>query len=279
MSSFSAIAIACLGAATIACGLGTASNVPQDATSLSGFIDSTGGVRLSYRLDLPTRRGKVPAVVFGHGSGELTKASCRFLSAQFLARGYATFCYDKRGVGESTGDYSSVGPRNSVRMFNDLAEDMAAGVRFLRSQDAVDGQRVGLAGNSQAGWIIPVAASRVQPAFMIILVGPTVSVGEEIFYSNIVEKSDAPLALAYQQLPSFTGERGFDPRPVLESLTVPGLWLLGAEDRSIPTPATVAILDELAARGKPFARVVIPGAGHNLPLARVWEEIDRWLKK
>ena len=113
---------------------------------------------------------------------------------------------------------------------------------------------------------------------MIILVGPTVSVGEEIFYSNIVEKTDAPLDLAYKQLPSFTGERGFDPRPVLESVNVPGLWLLGGEDRSIPTPATVAILDELAARGKPFARVVIAGAGHNLPGVRVWEEIDRWFK-
>ena len=164
-------------------------------------------------------------------------------------------------------------------MFGDLAEDMAAGVRFLRSQDAVDGQRVGLAGNSQAGWIIPVAATLVQPAFMIILVGPTVSVGEEIFYSNIVEQTDAPLDLAYKQLPSFTGERGFDPRPVLESLNVPGLWLLGGEDRSIPTPATVAILDELAARGKPFARVVFPGAGHNLAGARFWDEIDRWLKR
>ena len=96
-----------LGALTLsACGLGTATNVQQDATSLTGFVDSTGGVRLSYRLDFPVRRGKVPAVVIGHGSGEQTKASCRFLSTQFLARGYATFCYDKRGVGESTGEYS-----------------------------------------------------------------------------------------------------------------------------------------------------------------------------
>ena len=242
---FSAVAIASLGAAAIGCGLGTATNVQQEATSLTGFVDSTGGVRLSYRLDFPARRGKVPAVVIGHGSGEQTKASCRFLSTQFLARGYATFCYDKRGVGESTGEYSMIGPRNSVRMFGDLAEDMAAGVRFLRSQEAVDGQRVGLAGNSQAGWIIPVAATLVQPAFMIILVGPTVSVGEEIFYSNIVEKTDAPLDLAYKQLPSFTGERGFDPRPVLESLNVPGLWLLGrrrpehpdARDRGDPRRA------------------------------------------
>ena len=162
-------------------------------------------------------------------------------------------------------------------MFNDLADDMAAGVTFLRSLPAVDTGRVGLAGNSQAGWIIPVAATRVPAAFMIIFAGPTVSVGEEIFYSDIVEKSDASLEIGYKQLPTFAGERAFDPKPVLESLNVPGLWLLGAEDRSIPTPATVAILDELASRGKPFARVVFPGVGHSVGGPLVWEAIDRWL--
>lgn len=75
--------------------------------------------------------------------------------------------------------------------------------------------------------------------------GPTVSVGEEIEYSDIVEHRGRPLDEGYKKLPAFTGDRGFDPRPVLESLDLPGLWLLGENDRSIPTPATVAILDEL----------------------------------
>jgi pimeloyl-ACP methyl ester carboxylesterase/L-ascorbate metabolism protein UlaG (beta-lactamase superfamily) len=253
-------------------------NLQQPASSETGFVESTGA-RLSYRLDLPPRTGRVPAVVIGHGSGRATKETCRYLSTGFLARGFATLCYDKRGVGESTGEYSSVGPRNSDRMFDLLGEDMAAGVRFLRSHDAVDGARVGLVGGSQAGWIIPVAAARVRPAFMILLVGPTVSVGEEIFYSDIVEKTTAPLDDGYKKLPTFTGERGFDPRPILETLDVPGLWLLGAEDRSIPTPETVAILDQLASQGRPFTRVVFPGVGHDLSGAPFWPEIDRWLAR
>jgi dipeptidyl aminopeptidase/acylaminoacyl peptidase len=60
---------------------------------------------------------------------------------------------------------------------------------------------------------------------------------------------------------------------------VPGLWLLGGNDRSIPTPATVAILDQLIASGKPYAHVVFPGFGHNLGGAPYWPEIDRWLTK
>jgi hypothetical protein len=156
---------------------------------------------------------------------------------------------------------------------------MAAGVRFLRTHDAIDPSRIGLVGGSQAGWIIPVAASRVKPAFMILLVGPTVSVGEEIFYSDIVEKTAAPIEEGYKKLPTFRGERGFDPRAVLETLDVPGLWLLGGKDRSIPTPETVAILDRLTAQGRPFARVVFPDAGHDLSGTPFWDEIDRWLAR
>ena len=254
-------------------------NARVPAASLSGFFDSIDA-RIGYRLDIPARTGPVGAVVFGHGSGRMTRESCRFLATGFLDRGFATLCFDKRGVGESTGQYSGVGTRNSVRMFELLAADIAAAVRLVRGQSGIDGTRVGLVGASQAGWIIPLAAAEARPAFMILLVGPTVSVGEENFYSDLVENSALALEDAYAKLPSFDGDRGFDPRPVLESLNVPGLWLLGADDRSIPTPATVAILDDLAAnKGRPFARVVFPGVGHDLSTAPVWAEIDRWLQR
>jgi uncharacterized protein len=250
--------------------------VTSAAVTTEGFFVN-GDVRLSYRLEIPARSGKVGAVVFGHGSGRLNKDSCRFLAGGFLARGFATLCYDKRGVGQSTGEYSGVGAENSIRMFDLLGGDMAAGVRFLRSRDEIDAARIGLVGNSQAGWIIPVAATKARPAFMIMLVGPTVSTGEEIFYSRLVEHNTQSLEEGYRQLPSFTGERGFDPRPVLAALDVPGLWLLGGRDRSIPTPATVAILDQLIAAGRPFARVVFAEHGHDLSGASIWAEIDRWL--
>ena len=246
--------------------------------SSTGFF-TNGDVRLSYRLELPERRGPVGAVVFGHGSGEQTKGSCRFLADRFLARGLATLCFDKRGVGESTGTFVFVGAKDSIPVFDDLASDMAAGVAFLRTRPEIDPKRIGLAGVSQAGWIIPIAAQKSHPAFMVLMVGPTVSVGIEGFYSRIVEFSNASVEEGYKQLPSFNGFHGFDPKPVLESLNVPGLWLLGGEDRSFPTPATVAILDQLIASGRPYARVVFPGFGHDLFRAPYWPEIDKWLAK
>jgi len=246
--------------------------------SSTGFF-TNGDVRLSYRLDLPDRSGPVGAVVFGHGSGLQTKDTCRFLADGFLSRGMATLCFDKRGVGQSTGTYVFVGPKDSIPVFDDLASDMAAGVAFLRTRPEIDPKRIGLAGVSQAGWIIPIAAQKSRPAFMVLMVGPTVSVGIEGFYSDIVEFSNASVEEGYKQLPSFNGFHGFDPKPVLEGLNVPGLWLLGEEDRSIPTPATVEILDQLIASGKPYSRVVFPGFGHNLFGAPYWPEIDRWLER
>jgi len=271
--------IVCAGLLFAAC---QATSTPTAATTTSGsstgFFNS-GDVRLSYRLDLPERSGPVGAVVFGHGSGQQTKDSCRFLADGFLSRGFATLCFDKRGVGQSTGTFVFVGARDSIPVFDDLASDMAAGVAFLRTRPEIDAKRIGLAGVSQAGWIMPIAAQKSRPAFMVLMVGPTVSVGVEGFYSNIVEFSSASVEDGYKQLPSFNGFHGFDPKPVLESLSVPGLWLLGGEDRSIPTPATVEILDQLIASGKPYARVVFPGFGHNLFGAPYWPEIDRWLSK
>jgi len=255
-------------------------NTPTAASSASGSTTgffTNGDVRLSYRLDLPARSGPVGAVVFGHGSGQQTKDSCRFLADGFLSRGFATLCFDKRGVGQSTGTFVFVGARDSIPVFADLASDMAAGVAFLRTRPEIDPNRIGLAGVSQAGWIVPLAAVNARPAFMVLLVGPTVSVGIEGFYSRIVEDTNAPVEDGYRQLPSFNGFHGFDPEPVLESLNVPGLWLLGGEDRSIPTPATITILDQLIAAGKPYAHVVFPGFGHNLGGAPYWPEIDRWM--
>jgi alpha-beta hydrolase superfamily lysophospholipase len=255
-------------------------NTPTAASSASGSTTgffTNGDVRLSYRLDLPAHSGPVGAVVFGHGSGQQTKDSCRFLADGFLSRGFATLCFDKRGVGQSTGTYVFVGARDSIPVFGDLASDLAAGVAFLRTRPEIDPNRIGLAGVSQAGWIVPLAAVNARPAFMVLLVGPTVSVGIEGFYSRIVEDTNAPVEEGYKQLPSFDGFHGFDPKPVLETLNVPGLWLLGGEDRSIPTPATVAILDQLISSGKPYAHVVFPGFGHNLFGAPYWPEIDRWM--
>jgi pimeloyl-ACP methyl ester carboxylesterase len=223
-------------------------------------------VRLSYALDLPPGQGPFPAIVFGHGSGQTTKDEAMAVKSRMTQAGFAVLRYDKRGVGDSTGTYEGVGIANGERMLGLLADDMAAGVAFLRTRPEIDGSRIGLMGISQAGWIMPLAAARAPDVrFMILVVGPTVSVGIENYYSDLAEGTTTSFDELSARLLEYQGPPGFDPRPTLERLDVPGLWLLGAQDRSIPTRETVAILEELSRAGRPYRWVVYPDYGHFIP--------------
>jgi pimeloyl-ACP methyl ester carboxylesterase len=100
---------------------------------------------------------------------------------------------------------------------------------------------------------------------MVLVVGPTVPVGIEIHYSDLAEGTTTSYDELSARLLEYRGPLGFDPRPTLERLDVSGLWLLGAQDRSIPTRETVAILEELARAGRPYRWIVYPDAGHFIP--------------
>jgi uncharacterized protein len=247
------------------CGNADAPSGPSTAGPIDTF--PSGGIRLAYTLDLPTGTGPFPAIVMGHGSGTVTRHQGSSLARPLVDAGFAVLRYDKRGVGDSEGVYEIAGNvANSERVFSILAGDMLAGVEFLKTRRDVDPARIGLFGVSQAGWIIPLAASRSSNVqFMILVVGPTVSVGVENYYSSLVEFSpSASLDEAYARSRVYPGPHGYDPRSTLESLSTPGLWLLGGADRSIPTPLTVEALQSLQHSGRPYRWIVYPGAGHDL---------------
>jgi pimeloyl-ACP methyl ester carboxylesterase len=235
-----------------------------------------GDVALSYAIDLPPGPGPFPGVVLVHGSGRSTKEELAFLSNLLVARGIAVLRFDKRGVGGSGGVYSGVGVLNSPEMIPLLAGDVAAAVDFMVEQPGVDGERLGLVGGSQAGWIIPVAAT-LSPLvrFAVILVGPTVSVGLEIYFSDLVEETDLPLSDAEEQIASWSGADGFDPLPVLAQVDVPMLWLYGLVDRSIPTRACLAVHESIQAEHG-FSILVYDDLGHSLA-SSVWSDVYPWL--
>ena len=253
--------------ALLASGCGNADTPSAPSTSVAIDTFPSGDIRLAYRLDRPAGTGPFPAIVMGHGSGQATRHQLGSLAQRFVDAGFAVLRYDKRGVGDSGGVYEIAGNvANSERVFPILAGDMLAGVEFLKTRSDVDPARIGLFGGSQAGWIIPIAASRSSDVkFMILVVGPTVSVGVENYYSSLVENSpSASLEDAYARSRVYAGPHGYDPRSTLESLSTPGLWLLGGVDRSIPTPLTVEVLQSLQDSGRPYGWIVYPGADHNL---------------
>jgi dienelactone hydrolase len=250
------------------------------------------GAKLAGRVIAPTTgNAPRPAVVLVHGSGEVTGSDLMAGPGRRLAdMGFIVLAYDKRGVGQSTGEYASIGPSNSVRMFDLLAADTLAGVEALRRREDVDKSRVGLLGFSQAGWIAPLAASRSKAVpFVVLISGPAVSVGEEIFYSRLAGEdpgseqglSDAEID---RRMRAFTGPDGYDPVPVLSKVATPSLWILGGQDRSIPVARTRDTLERIKRdMGRPITTHVIPGVNHRLmdPAGRqpdYWRTVEAWLR-
>jgi hypothetical protein len=91
-----------------------ACGAPTEPEQSVRFFESDGA-RLAYSLDLPPGAGPFPAAVIGHGSGRVTRDQLKWFSDRLLAAGFATLRFDKRGVGESTGQYSEVDRRTPVR--------------------------------------------------------------------------------------------------------------------------------------------------------------------
>ena len=139
---------------------------------------ASGKLALAGTLVLPEGAQQHPAVILFHGSGPQRRdlATARW----FATQGIAALAYDKRGVGESEGDFRAV-------PFMELCDDGLAAIAYLKRRKDVDARRIGVWGLSQGGWLGPLAASRsADVAFVIAVSGPGVSPGEQmlVYYAN-----------------------------------------------------------------------------------------------
>jgi dipeptidyl aminopeptidase/acylaminoacyl peptidase len=147
----------------------------------------TKGAKLAGTVLLPKGRGPYPAIVCVHGSARQTRngnaSGMRFVADHFARHGFAVLIYDKRGAGESTGDWST-------ESFDELAGDVVAAVDALKKRQDIDATKIGFWGISQAGWIMPMAAARSKNIAFIICVsgaGCGSTVAEQVLYSTEVE--------------------------------------------------------------------------------------------
>ncbi len=130
---------------------------------------------LAGTLFIPDERGPHPAIVLFHGSGPEPRNP--MVADWFARHGVVALTYDKRGVGESTGDFRTVS-------FTELSDDGLAAVQLLETRSDVDAGRIGVWGLSQGGWLGPLAASKSRDVkFVIAVSGPGVSPAEQmVFY-------------------------------------------------------------------------------------------------
>lgn len=112
-----------------------------------------GSITLRGTLCLPRGGGRHAGIVLVHGSGPQTRwGTMRYVADRFARSGVAVLIYDKRGSGESAGDWRTAG-------YEDLARDALAAVATLAASPGVDPKRIGLVGHSQGGAIAPLAAT------------------------------------------------------------------------------------------------------------------------
>ena len=97
---------------------------------------------------------------------------------------------------------------------------------------------------------------------VLLHLSEAVSAGEENYHSGLTKRTSIPEA--DRMLEKWTGDRGFDPRPVLAESSVPMLWIFADRDRSVPTAASVAALKKVIADGNESHTIhVIPNCDHN----------------
>ena len=145
-------------------------------------IFESGSVHLAGTLMLPDSEGRSPGVVLIPGSGPIDRNenskkisinAFRDIANYLAGEGIASLRYDKRGMGESEGDFWRTG-------FYDNVSDARSALNFLKSQSSIQSEKVFLVGHSEGALISTrLAGMGVDMAGAILLAGAAQS-GEEI---------------------------------------------------------------------------------------------------
>jgi uncharacterized protein len=141
-----------------------------------------GDPPLSGTLTLPDSDQPSPAVVMASGSGPLDRDSnhrrARFDVAHQLASalaeaGLASLRYDKRGVGQTPGDWRRAGLYDNV-------DDLGRARDALAARPEVDADRLLVAGHSEGGILAASLAARTPSVAGLVLLSMSATPGEEL---------------------------------------------------------------------------------------------------
>ena len=202
---------------------------------------ASGDATIAATITPGAGSGRRAAAVLIGGSGPATRRPVQPFVHRLVEAGVTTLAYDKRGAGESSGDWTAAS-------LDDLTQDAAAAVAALRSRPDVDPERVGVWAISQGGWIVPNLAARTRLAFAIVVTGGGVRPRdlERASYAAALDHAGvssadrtAALDLVDRYLDYLQDGRGYDELRRRIDAVKQTAWLapLGIE-RVLPPPAT-----------------------------------------
>jgi dienelactone hydrolase len=263
-------------------------NAPYVAEDV--VVTTPAGLHLAGTLTIPRARsnGKAPAIITITGSGpedrdEQSGAILGYRPFRELAdtlgrRGIAVLRLDDRGVGGS-----DLGPMTVTSA--DFADDIRAGIAYLRSRPEIDGSRVGIVGHSEGGIIAPMVATTDPAVRAIVLMAGTASPGRAISMEQnryAIDSvahlrgaaRDSALARAGRSLDSAAARGGwlgffltYDPLSTARRVKTPVLIVQGETDRQVPPSEAKLLADAFRTAGNGDVSVRMYPATNHLFLA------------
>jgi len=155
-------------------------------------LQGPGGL-LGCDILIPAQGRAHPGVVLVPGAGANDRYNVFMIAQVFAEHGVAALSCDKRGTGISEGDWR-------FTSFEQQAQDVAAGARFLRQRAEIDSTRVGIWALSEGTWVAPiVVAANPEISFLILVAAAAENRREGVLISNMEQMrrsgvSDAEIA-------------------------------------------------------------------------------------
>ncbi|MDO8108109.1 alpha/beta hydrolase [Isoptericola sp. b441] len=221
-------------------------------------------------------RGLRPGVVFVHGAGtgKFTRAF-RTQAHALASAGVVTMVPNKRL------DTYTTRHRDYVAMANDYLRS----VELLRGLPGVDPDRVGVFGESEGCWIVPVmAADNPRVAFTILTAAPVVPPRQQAAFAvdSYLRNTGVPVEVL-RAIPRTVGMElpgggfgyiDFDVEPFQQRMRQPVLIVYGTGDAAMPTvQGALQIIDDVSTAGNPDWTVrYYKGADHGI---KVDGKVDR----
>ena len=244
------------------------------------------GHTLAGTLTLPKGASKVKqvaAVITISGSGAQDRDSnlgfggyrpFRQLADALSSRGIAVLRMDDRGTGASGGTF-----KGSTSA--DFAEDIRAGLAYLRSRPEIDAKRLGVMGHSEGALITPMVADKEPNLKAIVLLAGVADPARSALAFQIKnlydhdtkltpEKRAELIAAIPQRIQSMMDADPwmkyfieYDPAATMRRVKTPVLILTGANDKQA-VPEQVPLQEKAFKEGgnKDVTAKVVPGVNH-----------------
>ena len=105
------------------------------------------GAHIRGTLTVPTMDGRRPAVIWSHGYGGYSNVlGAPLVKVRLVERGFVFLAIDHRGCGAS-----QASPRGRCVQGIESVLDLVHAITYVRSRPDVDGERIGLVGESHGG--------------------------------------------------------------------------------------------------------------------------------